>query len=114
MSAPPGTTPIQEAAPEHIGRAGNLPRQKRDEVAHRFMSEFGMSGAEAVRRAKEFITDPERFIENERRSVAVRRLSVTTLIQIMSELPLGVRRGEDSFTRAIRVPAGRGWLAVSS
>lgn len=106
-AAPPGLEPItQEAAPEHIGRAGNLPRHQRDQVAHQFMAEFGMSGAEAVRRAKDFVANPVRFIENERRSVATQRLDLTTLARMMRELPLGLTHGIDALSRSIRSPRG--------
>lgn len=56
MSPPTYTTSPEVVAPERDREAGcHLPRTLRDQIARRFMTEFGMTGATAVRYAKAFI-----------------------------------------------------------
>lgn len=101
MTAPPGLEPTLEAAPEHIGRAGNLPRQIRDEIARRFMTNFGMTGAQAVRWARTFLNDQCVADEHDRID-----MSREALARFMAETPNNVQRGIDARSRAIRSPRG--------
>lgn len=102
MTAPPGLAPTLEAAPEHIGRAGNLPRQVRDEVARRFMADFGMTGAQAVRWARTFLNDQCVADEHDRID-----MSREALARFMAQAPNNVRRGECGYARSVRKPRGQ-------